>query len=161
MIFTDRLTAHLEGEFVVFLIGMRVNRPWKIHQWLPVVRAMPRMIKELSSTPDSGLLGYEMWFGRTTIMLQYWRSTEQLLAYAKNRDAAHLPAWKAFNQAINTNGDVGIWHETYVTKPGSFENIYVNMPVFGLGKAGTLSPASGKRETAAGRLGAGAPSTKF
>lgn len=71
MIFTDRLTAHLEGEFVVFLIGMRVNRPWKIHQWLPVVRAMPRIIKELSSNPDSGLLGYEMWFGRTTIMLQY------------------------------------------------------------------------------------------
>jgi len=152
MIFTDRLTAHLEGEFALFLIGMRINRAWKIHQWLPVALAMPRMIKELQSKPDAGLLGYEMWFGRTTIMLQYWRSTEQLLAYAKNRDAAHLPAWKAFNQAINTNGDVGIWHETYVATPGSFENIYVNMPAFGLGKAGTLAPVSGKRESAAGRL---------
>ena len=152
MIFTDRLTAHLEGGFALFLIGMRINRAWKIHQWLPVALAMPRMIKELQSKPDAGLLGYEMWFGRTTIMLQYWRSTEQLLAYAKNRDAAHLPAWKAFNQAINTNGDVGIWHETYVATPGSFENIYVNMPAFGLGKAGTLAPVSGKRESAAGRL---------
>ena len=56
MIRTDRLTAHLEGEFVVFLIGMRVNRPWKIHKWLPVVLAMPRMIKELLSKPDFGLL---------------------------------------------------------------------------------------------------------
>ena len=155
MIFTDRLTAHLEGEFVVFLIGMRINRPWKIHRWLPVARAMPRMIKELQSNPDSGLLGYEMWFGRTVIMLQYWRSTQQLLAYAKNRDAEHLPAWKAFNQAIGTNGDVGIWHETYKASPGSFESIYVNMPAFGLGKAGTLLPASGNRETAIDRLRSG------
>jgi len=159
MIRTDRLTAHLEGEFVVFLIGMRVNRPWKIHKWLPVVLAMPRMIKELLSKPDSGLLGYEMWFGRTTIMVQYWRSTEQLLAYAKNRDAEHLPAWKAFNQAVGTNGDVGIWHETYVASPGSFENVYVNMPAFGLGKAGTLLPASGNRETAKDRLRAGTTSS--
>ena len=41
-------------------------------------------------------------------MVQYWRSTEQLLAYAKNRDAEHLPAWKAFNQAVGTNGDVNV-----------------------------------------------------
>ena len=153
MIRTDRLTAHLDGEFVVFLIGVRVNRPWKIHKWLPVVLAMPRMIKELLSKPDSGLLGYETWFGRTTLMVQYWRSTEQLLAYAKNRDAEHLPAWKAFNKAVGTNGDVGIWHETYVALPGSFENVYVNMPAFGLGRAGILLPASGKLETARDRLG--------
>ena len=155
MVRTDRLTAHLEGEFVVFLIGMRVNHLWKIHKWLPVAQAMPRMIKELLSKPDSGLLGYEMWFGRTTIMVQYWRSTEQLLAYAKNRDANHLPAWRAFNKAIGTNGDVGIWHETYVATPGSFENVYVNMPAFGLGKVGTLLPASGNREIAKDRFGAG------
>jgi len=160
VIFNDRRTAYLEDEFVVFLIGMRINRPWKIHQWLPVARAMPRMIQELRAQPDSGLLGYEMWFGRTTLMLQYWRSTEQLLAYAKNRDVAHLPAWKAFNQAVGSNGDVGIWHETYIAKPGSYENIYVNMPHFGLGKAGTLMPATGARATAEGRLQAGVTTTK-
>jgi hypothetical protein len=33
-----------------------------------------------------------MWFGRTTILVQYWRSMDQLLAYATNREAAHLPA---------------------------------------------------------------------
>ena len=88
-------------------------------------------------------------------MLQYWRSTELLLSYAKNREAEHLPAWKAFNQAIGTKGDVGIWHETYKASPGSFESIYVNMPAFGLGKAGTLLPASGKRETATDRFRTG------
>ncbi len=40
-----RLTADVEGDFVVFMIGMRVNRPWKLHRWLPVFLAMPRMLR--------------------------------------------------------------------------------------------------------------------
>jgi hypothetical protein len=152
MIRRERLTAQMDGDFVVFLIGMRINKIWKIHKWFPVVRAMPRMLRELMTTPDSGLLSYEMWFGRTTIMVQYWRSTEQLLAYAANKDAEHLPAWRAFNQSVGTTGDVGIWHETYKISPGSFENVYANMPPFGLGKAGTLYPASGKRSSARDRF---------
>ena len=93
-----------------------------------------------------------MWTSRTTIMVQYWRSMDQLLAYAKNREAEHLPAWRAFNQAVGTNGSVGVWHESYLASPGSYENVYVNMPPFGLGRAGTLYEASGKRATAAERL---------
>ena len=69
-------------------------------------------------------------------MLQYWRSMEQLLDYAKNRDAEHLPAWRAFNKRVGTNGDVGIWHETYRVRAGDYENVYVNMPTFGLGTVG-------------------------
>lgn len=152
MIRPERLTAEMDGDFVVFLIGVRINKPWKIHKWLPVVRAMPRMLRELMTMPSSSLLSYEMWFGRTTVMVQYWRSAEQLLGYATNKDAEHLPAWKAFNQSVGTNGDVGIWHETYKVSPGSFENVYVNMPAFGLGKAGNLYPASGKRHGARDRF---------
>jgi hypothetical protein len=48
---------------------------------------------------------------------------------------------------------VGIWHETYAASPGSYENVYVNMPPFGLGKAGTLQPAIGGMHSAANRLG--------
>jgi hypothetical protein len=79
---------------------------------------------------------------------------EQLLAYAKNRTAEHLPAWQAFNKAVGTNGSVGIWHETYAVSPGTYENVYVNMPPFGLGKVGILYPASGGRQSAADRLSA-------
>jgi len=39
MLHTDRLTAQFDEAFVVFLIGMRINRPWKIHKWLPVAGA--------------------------------------------------------------------------------------------------------------------------
>jgi hypothetical protein len=124
-----------------------------VHKWLPVAAAMPRMINELARRPELGLLHAESWFSRTLLMVQYWRSMEQLLAYATNREAEHLPAWKAFNQAVGTNGAVGIWHETYAIAPGRFESVYVNMPQFGLGKAGAVAPASGNRESARGRLG--------
>ena len=35
-IFKQKMTAEIESEFVVFLIGARINKPWKIHKWLPV-----------------------------------------------------------------------------------------------------------------------------
>ena len=148
----DRMCAQVDGEAVVFLIGMRFNKPWKIHKLLPVLIAMPKMLWELEKNPDLGFLGYHQWFGRTTMMVQYWRSVEQLNAYAKSRNNAHLPAWAAFNRAIGKSGDVGVWHETYRLKEGSYEAVYVNMPPFGLGKAFQSVPASGKRETAAGRM---------
>lgn len=155
MIKKERVTAKLEGDFVVFLIGMRINKPLLIHKWLPVALAMPRMLKELSRQPDLGFMHAEMWFSRTIIVVQYWRSMEQLLAYAKNKESEHLPAWRSFNQAVGTDGSVGIWHETYKASAGSHESVYVNMPPFGLGKAGVLQPATGGRQSASGRLSGG------
>jgi GH15 family glucan-1,4-alpha-glucosidase len=154
MIHRNRLTADLEGDFVVFLIGMRINKPLKVHKWWPVAAAMPRMLKELYRQPELGFIHAEAWFSRTIILVQYWRSMEQLLTYAKNKDGQHLPAWRAFNKAIGTDGSVGIWHETYAASPGSHESVYVNMPSFGLGRAASLQEAVGGRQSAAGRLGA-------
>lgn len=151
----DRICAEVEGEVVVFLIGMRFNKLWKIHKWLPVLLAMPKMIRELEQKPDLGFMGYHLWAGRTMIMLQYWRSLDQLYAYAKARNSAHLPAWAAFNRAIGKTGDVGVWHETYRTREGDYETVYVNMPPFGLAKATKAVSASGRRESAAGRIARG------
>jgi hypothetical protein len=151
-IFQQRMTAAVDSEFVVFLIGMRVNRPWKIHRWLPVMAAMPRMLRELSAAPELGFLGAETWFGRTTMMVQYWRSFEHLHAYAHAREHAHLPAWTAFNRQTGNNGDVGIWHETYQVGPGRYECMYVNMPRFGLARVGEHLPAVGGRRSAKGRM---------
>ena len=149
----ERLTASISGDFVVFLIGMRVNSLIRVDKWLPVAAAMPRMLKELQQRPELGFLHYELWGGRTTLVLQYWRSIEQLLAYATNKQAEHLPAWRAFNRAVGTSGTVGIWHETYCVSADRCESVYVNMPEFGLGKAGGIQPATGGRQHAAGRLG--------
>ena len=145
----QRMTVQMDGDFVVFLIGMRINRWWKIHKWLPVATAMPKMLKELAAKPDSGFLGAEFSLG---VIVQYWKSFEHLEAYAKDRNALHYPAWKAFNKNVRSNGDVGIWHETYKVHAGEYECVYNNMPPCGLGKVGSLVPATGHRENAAGRI---------
>ena len=147
-----RLTVDIDGDFVVFLIGFRINKFWKIHKWLPVFLAMPRMLKELEKHPESGFLGYTMGL---PVIVQYWRSFEQLEAYARGQDLAHWPAWLAFNKRVGgSRGDVGIWHETYRVAAGQYEAVYSGMPAFGLGKVGKLASASGTRETARGRIGA-------
>lgn len=156
MIHTNRMTARMDGEFAVFMIGMRLNNPLLVHKWVPIFRAMGRMLGELYSHPEMGLMSHETWFSRTLIMVQYWRSMDALLAYAKARDAEHLPAWREFNRAVGTTGAVGIWHETYVARPGTYETVYANMPAFGLGKAGELVEARAGLQSAAGRLGAAA-----
>ena len=148
-----RMTVELEGDFVVFLIGMRVNKVWKVWKWWPVLMAVPRMLIELGKHPELGLLHARTVFGFPgTMVIQYWRSFEQLHAYATDRTAAHLPAWTAFNRKIGSSGDVGIWHETYLVKAGAYEAVYNGMPPTGLGEAGTLVPAEGRRKSARGRL---------
>jgi fumigallin biosynthesis monooxygenase-like protein len=161
MIDRARIAAKMDGEFVLFLIGMRFNRLWKIGSWWPVATAMPRMLRELGKHPELGCLGGNLWFGRTTILVQYWRSFGHLDAYSRNRDAEHLPAWVAFNKRVGTSGDVGIWHETYHVTPGHYENIYVNMPPFGLGAVGIREPATGAKKSAADRIRDTSVSDKF
>jgi hypothetical protein len=150
---SERLAAHIEGDFVVFLIGMRINKPWKLHKWWPVFMAMPKMLKELDSLPsnETGFLGHTG--ASLGVIAQYWRSFDDLEAYSRSRDHAHLPAWTAFNKRMKSSrDDVGIWHETYLVKAGQYEAIYSGVPPFGLGKASELVPAMGSRNEARMRL---------
>lgn len=149
-VIAERMTAEIEGDFVVFLIGMRINKIWKVHKWLPAFLAMPRMIKELQADPDSGLLGHIFGF---PVIVQYWRSFTDLEAYARSRDQEHWPAWVQFNQRVgNSRGDVGIWHETYQVRAGEYESIYSGMPPMGLGTAGRLVAVASQRDAARERL---------
>jgi hypothetical protein len=148
-----RVTARIEGDFVVFLIGMRINKPWKLHKWLPVFLAMPRMIRELERHPESGFLGHILTW---RVIVQYWRSFEHLEAYARDPDQIHWPAWVDFNRRVGASReDVGIWHETYRVRAGEYECIYSGMPPFGLAKAASTVDAVGGLESARGRIGAG------
>jgi hypothetical protein len=145
-------TAEIEGDFVVFLIGMRPNKLWKLRKWWPVFTAMRPMVKELSEHPDKGLLAATAaWIGGPAVV-QYWRSFEHLERFARDADDLHLPAWKRFNKAVGSSGDVGIWHETYKVAAGAYECIYRNMPVLGLAAAGRHVPIRAGRERAAERI---------
>jgi hypothetical protein len=155
-ILTQRMMATVGGDgLVVFLVGARFNRPWKLKSTLSVALGMTRMMAELRNHPELGFLSAEEYFGRTTLAVQYWKSLRHLLDYAHAKDSAHLPAWRDFNRTVANNADVGIWHETYMIQPGQYENVYHHMPPFGLGRAGKLEPI-GKRsrptETASERL---------
>lgn len=154
-----KTTAERDGEFVVFLVGLRINTAWKVHRWLPIVLAAPRMVRELVADPDSGLLGSRTVVGpglRHLGLVQYWESFDDLRAYARDGDRRHRPAWQEYyGDGTAEDGAVGIWHETYVVEPGTYETVYNNMPAFGLGETdGTrLVPATGERDAAAGRIG--------
>ena len=153
-IFAGRTSARIEGPFVVFLIGFRINRFFAFGKWMPVAKAMGPMIQELMAHPEMGFLYAEsMLTWRGVAMVQYWRSFEQLHAYAQNRDAHHLPAWAAFNRSVGSDGSVGIWHETYEVAASRYECVYANMPLWGMARAGEQVPATGRRQGAKDRMG--------
>lgn len=151
-VFSGRYTTENTEDIVVFIIGMRVNKRLAFHKWLPVFNAMPGMIRELYTNKEElGFLSMESYFGlRTTVMIQYWRSMDDLLAYAKSEK--HLTAWKNFNQKVGNNDAVGIYHETYQLKNGNYEAFYGNMPHYGLGKALNPIPVTAKLNSARERL---------
>ena len=151
-IMTGRMTHDYDGELVVFLIGMRINKPWRPDLWLPVLNAMPAMLAELSKDKDSGFLGYRLTLGAGgPLVVQYWSSHEKLYRYATDRDAGHRPAWSAFNRRARKDPRaVGIWHETYLVERS--ESIYAGMPVSGLAAATSAVPVAKRGETARERL---------
>ncbi len=156
MIQAGRFTAQHEGPLVVFIIGMRVNNWLRIREWWPVAMAMGPMISYLFKHPESGFLGG---FGpllsggfREITLVQYWRSAQDLERFARQDPNLHPEAWKKFFKQSFKSGAVGIWHETYKVEAGAFENIYGNMPLFGLGAATKAIPVKGKLETMKGRL---------
>ena len=152
MVKSERLTVDRAEGFVVFLIGMRINKWWLVPVLWAVGRAFNAMMRELEDDPDSGLLSHESFGGRTTLAVQYWRSPEDLHRYARAREKRHAPAWAEWIRRWGLTGAVGIWHETYLVEPDPYECIYHHMPPFGLGKIGPLVPADGHLKTAAQRL---------
>jgi Domain of unknown function (DUF4188) len=154
-VFNGRYMAdagRLGDEVVVFIVGMRINKPLKVRQWWIVFSAMPRMMMYLKRHPEKGMLAY-----RQSVFpfffVQYWRSFEDLERFARNTDDPHLEPLRRFNQKISNTGDVGIWHETYRVKTSDIESIYGNMPLQGLGAAATVVPVGHGKESAAVRLG--------
>lgn len=157
-IFNGRYTAKTDQPFVIFLIGMRINKWWRFYKWLPVANAMPPMLQTLFKNPEKGFLhGEFFWNFSGPVLIQYWRSFEDLERFARHPSDPHLEAWKRFNQAVGADGSVGIWHETYMVNANQFECVYGNMPKFGLGAAVEHVEAIGNRETARLRLSANKP----
>jgi hypothetical protein len=51
-VFPGRFAAQTDEPFVVFLIGLQINRMLAIHKWWKPLAAMPAMINELRRHPE-------------------------------------------------------------------------------------------------------------
>ena len=152
-VFPGRFTAQLDQPIVVFLIGMRINRLRSVRKWLPVFREMAPMLRILLQHPDKGFLHFELFLRwRTILLVQYWRSFDDLERFARNQQDPHAAAWQRFMRNVGDDGSVGVYHETYLVQPGTVEAIYDNMPRFGLAAASHHVPATGPRAQARTRM---------
>ena len=134
---------------------MQISRWWRPDLWLPPFAAMPRMLKELSIDPDSGLLGFELLVGAGgPYVVQYWSSIEKLYSYASDPAQEHRPAWARFNRAARgAPGAVGIWHETFLVERA--ESIYSSTRRMGPPKATELVPVLRHQDRAQARFADG------
>ncbi len=152
-IYSGRFTAKTDQPFVVFLIGMRINKLWVVHKWLRVVMAMRPMLAELYQHPEKGFLGGTLALTPSgPLTIQYWRSFEDLERFARDPNDPHLPAWKRFYKFSKAGDSVGVWHETYLIQPDQYEAIYSAMPKYGLGSVMEHVPAMGRLNAARDRL---------
>lgn len=149
-----RLDPAEHSGLVVFLLGARINRWSRPQDWLPVVKAMPPMLRELDEHPEYGLLRRDGYFtGRRILSVQYWRDFESLTRWARASDHEHLPGWRLFNQLARRTDSVGVYHETFVVGAAGSEAVYVDMPPFGLAAATEHVPVATRGESAARRMG--------
>ena len=162
-IIPGRTTSVIRGDFVVFLIGSRVNSAFPFtRQSMRVGRAFQQMLAQLeASDPEvSGFLGADPYVGShparsTTLSVQYWRSYEHLHRWARAADTQHLAIWKMFSSSkgeqVGAGG--GIWHEAYLVRDGEYEVVYSGLPPMGLALAsGNVQAAVGALRTSAGRV---------
>jgi hypothetical protein len=153
-VFQGRYTADIDGEFVVFLIGMRINKPLDVRGWWPTFVAMRPMVKQLEAQPEAGLLrAQQTWMNGGPALVQHWRSFEHLDRFARDPDFPHRAAWHEWVRTAMASGAVGIWHETYKVGAGQYEAIYSNMPRTGLAAVSAHVPVAVKGRTAARRIG--------
>ncbi len=121
-------------------------------------RAMGRMMAELRADRDLGLLHTEGYSGFANFMMvQYWRSFEHLERYANHPSRSHAPAWRNFTRKVGYDGDIGIWHETYLVKNQRYEALYGAMPVVGLARAGRVVPLTDGNRSAMQRVNPSGP----
>jgi hypothetical protein len=152
-VFPGRFTAEVSGPFVVFAIGMRLNRLYAIHKWFKPAIDTFRMVRLLGRKPPKGYLGGQLvYYWRGIGMLQYWKTFGHLEEFAKDRSLPHADAWGNLLRQTQTDQTFGYWHETYQIEEGRYECIYGSMPKFGLAQAASHVALTESRDSARGRL---------
>lgn len=155
-----RYHSVVDGDFCVFLIGAVHNKGLPSQKFKEVGDAFNDMVRQLESDPEKyGFMGAQNYVSAnqhvdSIMSVQFWRTQEQLNAYARDGLLLHFPNMKWLSKTGQETDQFGFWHESYRVRSGEYETIYVNCPELLLGRVGKLVRATGNYKTARGRLGA-------
>jgi hypothetical protein len=142
-----RWTSHVDGDFVVLLLGAHATSPLAGLRISPLLGQMVRILEELERDPHLGLLGHQRHGGRHGVIVQYWRSAEALERVARDpggRVTADI--WRAwFGTGDGTGGRPGFWHEIFRVRAGDYVAAYRDVPPIGLLRAGVPAPVADRR----------------
>ncbi|HYT25100.1 MAG TPA: DUF4188 domain-containing protein [Actinomycetota bacterium] len=138
--------------FAVFVFGMRLNRLRGLPRLLWGLRVLRRVLDDLEGHERGFLAGRVYRSGRTLVAIQYWESFDALDAWARDHALPHRGPWQRYLREALRDPAVGLWHETYLARPGTWEGVYVNMPPWGLGEAGEVVEMQATRGSARDRL---------
>ncbi|KAK2606728.1 hypothetical protein N8I77_005459 [Diaporthe amygdali] len=122
---------------VVFHLGVRFNHPLGLLS--PGAKEIgdyfTAMTKALSKKREEfGMLHLTNWratdreTNNTLMIIAYFRDIDALNKFA--HDKVHRDGWDWYHQFAKKEGNshIGIFHETFVTRPGDYETIYVDCP---------------------------------
>lgn len=148
-----RWTSHVDGDFVVLLLGARPTNPLAGLRITPVFGRMIRVLEQLERDPHRGLLGHQQHGGRHGVIVQYWRSAEALERLAFDKAGPDADLWRAwFGTGDGRGGQAGFWHETFRVRAGDYDAAYRDVPAIGLLRAGVPAPVSDSPPVAPHRL---------
>lgn len=129
---------------VVFHLGVRFNHPLGLLS--PGAKEIgdyfTAMIKALEDRRDEfGMLHISNWraaerqSNNSLMIVAYFRDVDSLNKFA--HDPIHREGWDWYLRFAKKEGNshIGIFHETFVTRPGDYETIYVDCPPTLLGAA--------------------------
>jgi Transposase/Domain of unknown function (DUF4188) len=143
----DRLLGDVRGAHagnrvvgdLAFLFQPAVQAPERLEaggglpRFLWGLRVLRRVLRDLDAHPERGYLAGRVYrTGRSLVAVQYWESFDALDAWARDHRLPHRKPWQRYLREALGEGAMGLWHETYLASPGSWEGVYVNMPPWGL-----------------------------
>jgi hypothetical protein len=120
-----------KGSVVVFHLGIQYNHPLGLFapHVLEISNRFLALQEDILRRKDElGLLAVEKWRGserssNNTILIKYFfKDVESIHKFAL--EPLHKETWAYYNK--HNPGHVGVFHETFITKDGGYESMYVN-----------------------------------
>src|SRR3954466_8310789 len=99
----EKITVQTDDPFLVFLVGMRVNKITAFRKAYFVASSFIGMQKQLEAHPEKGCLWVSLFFrpmACAATFISYWRLFDDLERFARGKQDIHLTAWQEFYKRV-------------------------------------------------------------